>query len=181
LIAADEETIAGIGDAPLSPLVSMLGLPAASEIDVINETNADTYWQRSDLFDMALDMTASRRGLAALGEVIAAWIFHMLSIEVDVEPLTEIRDVNLTWYVGLDAEATRIGDALWNGEEFDEVQKSRIIGLYRLTFRDPGVMTEQVRGEPIYLLLAMTPDRVLRIKPQNLVTGLPIRRLETVT
>ena len=181
MIAADEETIAGIGDAPLSPLVSMLGLPAASEIDVMNDENAESYWQRSDLFDMALDMTAGRRALAALGEVIGTWIFHMLSIEVDVEPLTEVRDVNLTWYVGLDAEATRIGDALWNGEEIDETQKSRIIGLYRLTFRDPGVMTEQMRGEPIYLLLAMTPDRVLRIKPQNLVTGLPVRRLETVT
>jgi hypothetical protein len=181
LIAADEETIAGIGDAPLSPLVSMLGLPAASEIDVMSDVNVDSYWQRSDQFDMALDMTAGRRSLAALGEVIAAWIFHMLSIEVDIEPLTEIRDVNLTWYVGLDAEATRIGDALWHGEELDETQKSRIIGLFRLTFRDPGVMTEQVRGEPIYLLLAMTADRVLRVKPQNLVTGLPVRRLETVT
>jgi hypothetical protein len=181
LIAADEETIAGIGDMPLSPLVSMMGLPAAAEIDVLSDANADTYWDRSDIFDMALDMTAGRRSLAALGEVIAAWIFHMLSIEVDVEQLTEIRDVNLTWYVGLDAEATRIGDALWNGEELDENARSRVIGLYRLTFRDPGVVTEQVRGEPIYLLLAMTPDRVLRIKPQNLITGLPIRRLEAVT
>jgi hypothetical protein len=181
LIAADEETIAGIGEAPLSPLVSMLGLPAASEIDVLSDANADTYWDRSDLFDMALDMTAGRRSLAALGEVIAAWVFHMLSIEVDVEQVTEIRDVNLTWYVGLDAEATKIGDALWNGEELDDHARSRIIGLYRLTFRDPGVVTEQVRGEPVYLLLAMTPDRVLRIKPQNLVTGLPIRHLEAVT
>jgi hypothetical protein len=181
LIAADEETIAGIGDTPLSPLVSMLGLPAASEIDVLSDNNADSYWERSDQFDMALDMTAGRRSLAALGEVIAAWIFHMLSIEVDIEPLTEIRDANLTWYVGLDAESTRIGDALWNGEEIDDGAKSRIIGLFRLTFRDPGVVTDQLRGEPIYLLLAMTPDRVLRLKPQNLVMGLPIRRLETVT
>jgi hypothetical protein len=181
LIAADEETIAGIGEAPLSPLVSMLGLPAAAEIDVVTNENAKTYWERSDLFDMALDMTAGRRSLAALGEVIAAWIFHMLSTEVDVEPLTEIRDVNLTWYVGLDAEATRIGDALWNGEEIDETARSRIIGLYRLTFRDPGVVLDKVRGEAIYLLLAMTPDRVLRMKPQNLVTGLPIRHLESVT
>jgi hypothetical protein len=180
LIAADEETIVGIGDAPLSPLVSMLGLPAASEIDVLSDANAHTYWDRSDLFDMALDMTAGRRSLAALGEVIAAWIFHMLSIEVDVEPLTEIRDINLTWYVGLDAEATKIGDALWNGEELDDHARSRVIGLYRVTFRDPGVVTEQVRGEPVYLLLAMTPDRVLRIKPQNLVTGLPVRHLESV-
>ena len=130
---------------------------------------------------MALDMTAGRRGLAALGEVIAAWIFHMLSIEVDVEQLTEIRDVNLTWYVGLDAEATRIGDALWNGEELDDDGALRIIGLYRLAFRDPGVVTEQIRGEPVYLILAMTPDGMLRMKPQNLVTGLPIRHLEAVT
>lgn len=181
LIAADEETIAGMGDAPLSPLVSMLGLPAASEIDVLTDDNAQTYWERSDLFDMALDLTAGRRGLAALGEVIAAWIFHMLSIEVDVEALTEISNVDLTWYVGLDAEATRIGDALWNGEELDDASRSRIIGLYRLTFRDPGVVTDKVRGEAIYLLLAMNADRMLRLKPQNLIAGLPIRHLETVT
>ena len=62
----------GIGDTPLSPLVSMLGLPAASEIDVLSDSNADSYWERSDQFDMALDMTAGRRSLAALGEVIAA-------------------------------------------------------------------------------------------------------------
>jgi hypothetical protein len=181
LIAADEETIAGIGDTPLSPLVSMLGLPAASEIDVVSESNADSYWERSDQFDMALDLTAGRRGLAALGEVVAVWLYHMLSVEADIEPLTEIRDVNLTWYVGLDGEATKIGDALWGGEELDDAQKARVIGLFRVTFRDPDVVTEQLRGEPVYLLLAMTSDRVLRIKPQNLVTGLPIRRLETVT
>jgi hypothetical protein len=181
LIAADEETIAGIGDTPLSPLVSMLGLPAASEIDVVSESNADSYWERSDQFDMALDLTAGRRGLAALGEVVAVWLYHMLSVEADIEPLTEIRDVNLTWYVGLDGEATKIGDALWGGEELDDAQKARVIGLFRVTFRDPDVVTEQLRGEPVYLLLAMTSDRVLRIKPQNLVTGLPIRRLESVT
>ncbi len=71
-------------------------------IDVLSDANARSYWQRSDQFDMALDMTAGRRSLNALGEVIAAWIFHMLSIEVDIEPLTEIRDVNLSWYVGLE-------------------------------------------------------------------------------
>src|SRR5581483_6905196 len=88
LIAADEETIAGIGDTPVSPLVSMLGLPAAAEIDVMTADNADTYWDRSDRFDMALDLTAGRRGLAALGEVMGQWVFHMLSVLVDIEPLT---------------------------------------------------------------------------------------------
>ena len=67
----------------------MLGLPAAGEIDVLNEANAETYWERSDLFDMALDLTAGRRGLDALGNVIQRWIAHLLSIDVEIEPLTE--------------------------------------------------------------------------------------------
>jgi hypothetical protein len=181
LLAADEETIAGASSAPLSPLVSMLGLPAATAIDVLGEGNIDSYWERSDRFDLALDLTAGRRGLTALGGVIMRWISHLLSAEVDIEPLTEMRDVNLPWYVGLDAEATRIGDALWRGEEIDEATRARIVGLYRLTFREPNIMTDKVKGEPIYLLLAMTADNILRLKPQNLVTGLPIKHLEAVT
>ncbi len=56
-----------------------------------------------------------------------------------------------------------------------------MVGLFRLRFRDPGVMLDKVRGEPVYLILAMDRDMVLRMKPQNLLTGLPIKHLETVT
>jgi hypothetical protein len=185
LIAADEEMVAGISPQPVSPLVAMLGLPAAGEIDVLNEENAESYWERSDRFDLALDLTAGRRGLEAFGKVIQAWIAHLLSAEVEVEPLIEARDVNLAWYVGLDAEATGIGDALWHGEELDEAARKHIVGLYRLTFRNAHAVAhavlEQAKGEPIYLILAMTPDRMVRMKPQNLVTGLPIAHLEAVS
>ena len=181
LIAADEETIAGSSAQPVSPLVSMLGLPAAAAIDVLNDGNAASYWERSDGFDMALDLSAGRRGLEALGEVIARWIEHLLSLKVEIEPLVEARDVDLTWYVGLDAQATRIGDALWNGEEVDDATQRRIVGLYRLTFPDPEALIDKAKGEPVYLLLAMAADGSLRMKPQNLVTGLPIRHLETVS
>ena len=128
LIAADDETIAGTGNAPLSPLVSMLGPPAAAEIDVMVEDNAETYWERSDAFDMALDLTAGRRGLAALGEVMTHWIKHMLAIDVEIEPLTELRDAPLSWYVGLSADATRIGDAIWNENETDSALQARLVG-----------------------------------------------------
>jgi hypothetical protein len=181
LVAADEETLAGLGKKPLSPLVSMLGLPAAAEIDVISDENEHSYWQRSDQFDMALDLTAGRRGLAALGQVIERWAAHLLALAVDIEPLIELQDVALTWYVGLDAEATRIGDALWNGEEIDDATRVRVVGLYRLMFSDPADMIENLRGEPVYLMAAMTADKVLRLKPQNLVTGLPVRHLEVVS
>jgi hypothetical protein len=181
LIAADEETIAGVDAQSASPLVSMLGLPAEAEIDILNDDNAESYWERSDRFDMALDLSPGRRGLAALGDVVARWVMHLLSIEVEVEPVLETNEINLTWYVGLDAEATRIGDALWNDEELDQAVGSRIIGLYRLTFGEVDLVLDKARDEPIYLILAMTADGTLRMKPQNLLTGLPVRQLEAVS
>jgi Family of unknown function (DUF6352) len=168
LIGADQETLGGTGAAPLSPLVSMLGIPAAAEIDILTGDNAESYWGRSDLFDMALDLTAGRRGLAALAEAIGRWLQHMLGVDATVEPLSEMRDVPLTWYIGLDAEGTRIGDALWHGEDIDEKTQRRVVGLFRLTFGNS-------EDNAVYLILAMTVDGVLRMKPQNLLVGLPPR------
>jgi hypothetical protein len=181
LLAADEETISGTSTTPVSPLVSMLGLPAASNIDVLGEQNAGSYFERSDQFDMALDLTAGRSGLAALARVVERWVRHVLAVEVAVEPLTEMRDANLSWYVGLDTEGTRIGDLLWNGEALDEATRGRVVGLFRLTFRDLAVAAASVGEDPVFLILAMSSDRIVRMKPQNLVTGLPIRHLEAVS
>ena len=181
LIAADEETIAGTNTAVVSPLVSMLGLPPSGEVEVLGEHNAATYWDRSDRYDTALDLTAGRQGHAALGEAIGRFVRHMLGVEVDVEPIVEARDVRLAWYVGLDGEGTRIGDRLWHGDELDEATGSRIAALYRLGFRDESVVDAKVAGEPVYLILAMTTERQLRLKPQNLLAGLPVRHLEAVS
>ena len=181
LLAADEETVGGGSPSPVSPLVSMLGLPAQAEIDILNDDNADSYWERSDRFDMALDLTGGRQGLVALAEAMRLWIAHLLGMAVTIEPLTELRDAPLTWYVGLDADATRIGDMMWNGEELDEVSQARVVGLFRLTFRDASVMLDKVKGEPAYLILAMNADKLIRLKPQNLVTGLPVKHLEAVS
>jgi hypothetical protein len=176
LVAADEETVSALSTRPLSPLVSMLGLPSATEIDVLSEANAGMYWERSDSFDMALDLTAGRRGLAALGEVVTRWVHHLLAVDVEIDALTELRDVALTWYVGLDADATRIGDALWHGDELDQSARELVLGLYRLTFADDTDIVEEARGAPTYLIAAMSTDRVVRLKPQNLITGLPVLR-----
>jgi len=181
LIVADEETIGGGNAASVTPLVSMLGIPPETEIDVINGANADSYWKRSDQFDMALDLTAGREGLDALAKAMELWVAHLLGINVTIEALAELRDVSLTWYVGLDADASKIGNMLWRGTDIDEKTMARVVGLFRLKFSDPSVMVEKVKGEPVYLILAMTPDKTIRMKPQNLLTGLPVRHLEVVT
>jgi hypothetical protein len=178
--AIDQETESLLDRQPRSPLVALLGLPAATEVDMLNDTVAGSYWERSDRFDLALDLTAGQRGLVALGDVIARWLSHLLAIDVAIEPLTELRNAPLSWYVGLDLDATRIGDAIWNGGDIDDAMRARLVGLFRLSFRNPADMIEKVRGEPVYLLAAMTADEMLRLKPQNLVTGLPIRHEEAV-
>ncbi len=44
----------------------------------------------------------------------------------------------------------------------------------RLTFEDARFVDERVGTKPIYLILAMDSDKVVRLKPQNLVAGLPL-------
>lgn len=181
LIAADDELIAGTGSTPVSPLVSMLGLPSQSSIDVLTDDNAAGYWERSDRFDLALDLTPGRRGHASLAEAIQHFVRHLLAVEVYVEPLVEVQDARLTWYVGLDAEGTRIGDMLWNQEQLDETTAARVVALFRLAFGDGAPVDPRLSGEPVYLILAMTPDKTLRMKPQNLAAGLPLKQTEAVS
>ncbi len=80
------------------------------------------------------------------------WISHLLGIDVAIEPLTELRDAKLTWYVGLDTEATRIGDRLWHGEALDDRTAGRVLALFRLSFSDAAVVADVVEREPVYLI-----------------------------
>jgi hypothetical protein len=181
LLLGDEEVIGGRSPTPVLSLMSMLGATTDAQLDVLSEENADSYWQRSDQFDMGLDLTGGGRAQAALSAAMRCWISHLLGIDVAIEPLTELRNAELTWYVGLDSEATRIGDRLWHGEVLDDRTAGRVLALFRLTFADAGLVGDAVGHTPAYLILAMTPDQVVRMKPQNLLTGLPIKHLEAAT
>lgn len=132
------------------------------------------------MFDMALDLTSGRRGLEGVATAMTRWIVHLLSVDVSIEPIRELRDAKFVWYVGLDAEATQIGDRLWNGEPLDETIQGRVTGLFKLTFASHVAVEDEVKGEPVYLIMAMNENKLLRLKPQNLVTGLPVKHLETV-
>jgi Family of unknown function (DUF6352) len=158
-----------------SPLLAMFGQEPASELDILNAENAWTYWSRSDAFTMALNIGSDPRAREGLARVVHAWIGHLLHMEVTVEPLSAIEDQDWRWFVGLDAEATRIANALWQGGTIGEDVRSRVLASFRLTFSDVAYVDERVGDRPIYLLLAMTVDRILRVKPQNLITGLPLK------
>ncbi len=181
LLSVDEEWIESENPVPTTPLLALLEIPEEAQIDILGEANADSYWRRSDMFDMGLDLSAGGRGMAAAAEAMTRWIAHLLAVEVMIEPLAELRDATLTWYVGLDSEATAIGDRLWNGEELDDQTTGRVAGLFRLIFSDKTAVSDGLANESVYLIMATTPQGILRMKPQNLITGLPIKRMEVAS
>jgi hypothetical protein len=181
LLLGDEEIIGGLKMTPVLSLMSMLGVATETQIDVLDADNAEHYWHRCDQFDMGLDFTAGKRGPAALAQAMTRWISHLLGVDVRIEPLTRLRDAKLTWYIGLDSEATKIGDRLWHGEALDDQTAGRVLALFRLSFTDATRVADVFEQEPVYMIMAMTPDLNLRMKPQNLLTGLPIKHLEAAS
>ena len=175
LLLADAELVEAEAPGHRSPLVAMLGLEPAAELDVLDDANAWTYWSRSDAFSMALNLGSNPKSREGLARAIEAWVRHLLDIEVAVAPIAALEDRDWRWFVGLDAEATRIGNALWRGEPLDDATQSRMLALFRLAISDRARVEPQAAGRPVYLFLAMTPERTLRLKPQNLITGLPLR------
>lgn len=155
----------------VAPLTAML---EKDELDVMDDENAWTYWSRSDANSMAMNLGGNRKAREGLANAIAAWVKHLLGAKVFVEPLATMEDRDWRWFVGLDAEGTRIGNALWRGESLKSDDMDRVVALFRLTFADERQMDRRVRGKPVYLILGMTGDRMVRMKPQNLVAGLPL-------
>jgi hypothetical protein len=175
LLLADAERV---DDAQASlhaaPLAAMFAGPAVEELDIMTDETAWTYWSRSDAFTMALNLGGNPKSRAGLARAIEAWIRHMLGTSVLVTPERGLHDEDWRWFVGLDAEASRIGNALWQGRKVTAAEQQRVLAVFRLNFVDDTQVLPAVKGHPVWLLLAETPDRIVRLKPQNLVTGLPL-------
>jgi len=176
LLLADAETIElHEHNRQSSPLLKMLGGPAVTELNVLDQENAGQYFDRSDAFDLVLNLGGSGSARRGLADAMTIWIRHLLGLEVEIETVDRMEDENWAWFVGLDTEATRIGNALWGHEDVEPEWLERIIGLFRLDFIQPTDALPMIEGRPVWLLLAMTEDRLVRMKPQNLITGLPLR------
>lgn len=169
-------------DLHASPLTAMLQQPKSfGEMDVMDDENAWTYWSRSDAHAMAMNIGGNAKARAGLCRVIERWTAHLLGVTVSVETTASIEDRDWRWFIGLDSEATRIGNALWRGERLEGGVAERIVALMRLTFEDARLVDERVGNKPVYLILAMGADKVVRLKPQNLIAGLPLAAAATVT
>jgi uncharacterized protein DUF6352 len=178
LLLADAEVIEAQQhaqhDMHSSPLSVMLQPQAFGEMDVMDDENAWTYWSRSDAHAMVMNLGGNPKARAGLCRVIERWVAHLLGVAIKVETIASIEDRDWRWFVGLESEGTRIGNALWNGAALDANTGERIVALMRLTIEDARLVDERVGSRPVYLILAMGADKLVRLKPQNLVVGLPL-------
>jgi hypothetical protein len=180
VLAADATSIemyaesGGFGD--LGRLIKQQNTPLAQvKLDVLNHENAAVYFLRDEMHSFLLDLTPGREGLDALARVLERWVAHFTGARVAITPAGRVDDERWRWHVGLDTESTAMLNALYAGEALDDARRARLLSLFRLEFADPGDMLADVAGSPVYLGLAVREDRTLKLKPQNLLVGLPLR------
>ena len=146
------------------------------ELDVLDEKNKNAYWERSDRFDMVVDFRFTQPALDAYARVLEAWIEHFLRLKVQVEPRQSILDEQWSWHIGLDVESNRILNSLYEGKELGKGDDEQLIALFRMRVEDDSALIDTMRGKAIYLGLAMTGENIVRMKPQNLLTNMPLPR-----
>jgi hypothetical protein len=181
IMLADDETVdlhaTGGGLGNLGRLLREGQVPARIiELDVLDEASSGRYFDRDERYDTVLHFNAGRPGCLAFGRVLERWIAHFHGVRVTVTPIREIPDDEWIWHVGLDVEASAMLNEIYGGGEVAEERMKRVIGLFRMDFRDPIVLRPEMAGAPVFLGLAMAPDGTLRMKPQNLLINLPLAR-----
>src|SRR5687767_9818844 len=181
IMLADDETVqrhaTGSGLGNLGRLLGEGQIPAKTiELDILDEPSAGRYFDRDERFDTVINLDPGRAGCLAFARVLERWVAHFHGVRVTVKSVREIPDDEWLWHVGLDAEASAILNEIYNGGEVGVERMKRVIGLYRMDFRDPIVLRSEMKGGPVFLGLAMAPDGALRMKPQNLLMNLPLAR-----
>lgn len=183
LMLADAEIVETYSDTGgfggLGALLAEAGTPMREvSLDILNDDNKAMYWDRSDRFDTAIDFRFTQPALDAFSRVVESWVGHFTDLTVRVQPVQSIKDEQWSWHIGLDPEATRILNGLYQGNAVDEAHLTNIVALFRMEIEDQRQVIPTVQGRPVWLGLAMNSDNKLKMKPQNLLTNLPLMQAQ---
>ena len=154
-------------------LVEAQGNSAKIDLDVLDRANAALYWERESRHDTVISLTYGRPALDAFCRVLESWVWHFLNVKVQIRPVRKIDEPRWAWHIGLDAESTAILNELWSGARIEQGRMRNILAIFALQFDDPAAMRADIRGRSVYLALSCQ-DAVVRMKPQNLLTNLPL-------
>ena len=181
VMAADDETVerhavsANFG--AIGELLKQGGAPLrTAELDVLHADNQDLYWERDEAHDLVVSLNHGQPALDALCRVLEAWVGHFLATGVRISTERSIDDDQWVWHVGLDAQASSVLNDLYQGQDVSEDRMAGMLCLFRLEFDEPSAMRAEIAGRPVYLAMAMDPNKRLKLKPQNLLLNLPLAR-----
>lgn len=195
LMAGDRDTLdllnrdGGAGE--LGRLLRQAGaVPRAVQLEVLSADNGAAYFAQAERHRFLIDLTVeidrelghgvglrlanARSGLKALARVLERWVAHLLGVAVRIRPVTRIDDPDWRWHLGLDAEATALLNDLYQGRDVDEQRRQAVVGLFRLDFLSATDMRADLDHAPVYLGAVADRQGLLRLKPQNLLTNLPL-------
>jgi hypothetical protein len=148
----------------------------STDLDVLHEENAHTYWERSEDFDFAVQLNFGHEPINRFCRVLEKWIEHFLGAKVRITPMQQISDPKWSWHVGLDASASEILNKLYNKELVGADELEKVICLFRLDFIDEAAVAKAQAGKPVYMAIAMNEQQQLKLKPQNLLFNLPLAK-----
>jgi hypothetical protein len=154
-------------------IVEAQGSVFQESLDVLDRNNAALYWERESRHDTVISLTFGRPALDAFCRVLEAWVWHFLNVQVQIKPVRKIDEPRWAWHIGLDAESTAILNELWSGAEIEHGRMRNILAIFALQFKDPATARSDIRGRTVYLALSCA-DGVVKMKPQNLLTNLPL-------
>ncbi len=170
-----ESHASGAAFGSLGRLISEAQTPLRNvSLDVLERDNADLYWSRDQRHDFVVRINHGAPAAQAFCLVIERWVWHFFRVAVKVRTIAAIEEHSWAWHIGLDAESTSLLNDLWRGEQVEQGRLQRLLCLYRMEFLDHSRMRREIAGRPVYLALSMDEDGAVRMKPQNLLTNLPV-------
>lgn len=156
-----------------SPLLKMLGGPAVSELEILNAENGHAYRARSDAHDFVLEIS-SEMAKRALGAAMRRWISHLLAIDIEFTPVERLAEARFSWFLALDAAGSALGNKVWHGAALSESEAESVLALFTFALPAHPRLDPALVGAPGFAILGAQAERIVRIKPQNLIAGLPL-------